>query len=206
MRAARRSWTVVGISISATGRARRGGPLSSRARIRNPEHVEDQRQVSAQRVVEQQQPARDLLARGLGRVPLGDPERRPLVLEDRQEWDHLAVRDALTLVDLDLARTAALRELPAQATLPRPGLGDDADHLPMSLQRLFEGGRESRHLRRPPDEAREPARPRAIEPAADGPEPLQGEDADRLADTLQREGPEVAQREVSGHQGRRVLG
>ena len=135
--------------------------------------VEVQRQTLAQALVEQQQAAGDALARGGVAVLLGDAEEGAEQLQDRQERDRLAVRDAGGLVGHQAARPAALEELEAQAALAEPGVADDADDLGVALAGARQRRLEHLHLVAAADEAREAAAARDVEARAHLPEPLQ---------------------------------
>ena len=92
--------------------------------------------------------------------------------------------------------------------LPTPGLGDDADDLPVPVERPRERGLERRHLVAAADEAREAARARDVEARAQRADALELEDADRLAARPSRaNGAEVARaRSSPSTSARRVLG
>jgi hypothetical protein len=121
------------------------------------------------------------------------------------QWDQLAVRRTVRLVDGDVARPAALHELEAQPALADVGLGDDSDAAAASFEETVERRLQHRQLVGAADESREPADSRTVEPAA------QRADTDELvddhghADTLDIEGAEIAQLEVPLDQARRVL-
>src|SRR5262249_53864654 len=83
-----------------------------------------------------------------------------------------------------------------EAALPDPGLTDDADHPSLAVERPRHGGLDRRHLVGPADEAREPPRPRDVEPGARWARPFELVNVDRVTDALQRERPEIAQPEV----------
>jgi len=161
------------------------------------EEVEEQRQVIGQRLVEQQQGAGDLPPRRLVTLLLGDPEEVAHQLEDRQERDHLPMRDAVGAVDAHALGPRPFGELVTEAALPDPGLAHDADHPPLAVERPRHGGLDRRHLVGAADEAREPACARDIEPGARGASPFELVDVDRVAHALQRERPEIAQPEVA---------
>ena len=95
--------------------------------IGHAQEVEHHRELLAEVLAEQEQAAGDLLARALVPVPLADAEEVPEQLQDRDERDPLAVRDAARLVRGEPARAAALEELEAEPALARPRFRDDAD-------------------------------------------------------------------------------
>ncbi len=80
---------------------------------------------------------------------------------------------------------------------PGAGLGHHAHRLPVPLKATLEGGLQGRHLGDAPDELREPARPRDVEPRAQRSQPLERVHAERLAHALEIELPEGSEREVA---------
>ncbi len=133
--------------------------------VGHAEQVKEDRQVLAQAVVERQQARTDLLADDrLGLVFL-HPEVGPQQRQHRQQRHVLAVGDTARFVDRETAGSAALHELEAEPALARPGFGDDAHRLSVLGQSALEGGFQSRHLGGAPDELREAARLRQVEPS-----------------------------------------
>src|SRR5439155_12406141 len=90
----------------------------------SPEELDDQRQVLVESLLQQQEPARDLLARATIGVVLLNPEVGAQALQNRKQRDRLAVCLALGLIDRDLAAAAELGGLVAEAALADPGLAD----------------------------------------------------------------------------------
>ncbi len=162
--------------------AGRAAHLARRAvGVGDAEELEHERQARLERLVEQQQPARDLLARGLIRVLRADAEVAPQQLQDRQERDHPAVRERVRLVHGDPAREAASGELEAQPTLADAGLAHHADDLSVPLERPLERGIDAGRLRVAADEAGEAARARDLQPGAQRADALERADPRRLA-------------------------
>ena len=114
------------------------------------------------------------------------------------------MRDALRDPDRDSARPAALGELGAEPALAGPGLGDDAEHLTLARRGARERRLEQRHLGLAADEPRQPAYARDVEAAAQGTEPLEPEHLHRRGHPLQVRLAQVPQREVAGHDPRRL--
>jgi hypothetical protein len=116
------------------------------------------------------------------------------------------VRRTVRLLDRDPARAAALDELVAEAALADARLGHDANDLRIARRRPCQRGLQRRGLLLPPDEAREAAHAGHVELRAQGPRAFELVHAERVADTLHRERPEIAQAEVARDERRRVLG
>ena len=114
------------------------------------------------------------------------------------------MRDALRDPDRDSARPAALRELEAEPALAGPGLGDDAEHLAPARRGARERRLEQRHLGLAADEPRQAAYASDVEAAAQGTEPLEPEHLHRRGHPLQVRLAQVPQREVAGHDPRRL--
>ena len=85
-------------------------------------------------------------------------------------------------------------------------VGHHADHLPVTGDRRFERAIERRHLAIAPDELREAARTRRVEPRAQRADALQLMDAQRRGDSLQLEVAEIAKLEVAFDQPRGMRG
>ncbi len=160
--------------------------------IGHSQEVEDERQVLPEGVVEEQEPAGDLLARRLLGVALGDPEHPPNELEDGQEGDPPGVRDAVALEDRDPLGAAPLDELVAQPALADPRLAHDPYDGASALERRAERRLERRELIAAADEAREPSRAGDVEPRAQRPGALEPEDPGGFAHALELERAEVA--------------
>src|SRR5262245_10424335 len=137
------------LGIHARGRIGGGG---------DAEKVEDQRQGIGQRRIEQQQGAGDLAPCRFVAVLLGEPEEVAHQLEDRQEGDHLAVRDAVRGVDAHALGASLFGQLVTQAALPNAGLAHDPDYASLALERACHGGFDHCHLVGAADEARKAAR------------------------------------------------
>ena len=174
--------------------------------IRNAEEVEQQGQRVGQRRIEQEERAGNLPAGRLVAVLLRDAEVATHQLEDREERDHLPVRDAVGVVHRDALRAGALGELVAEPALPDPGLGDHADDLPGPRDGPPERCLEARHLLCPADEAGEAARPGDVETRAQRADALELVHAERRPHALDRRLSQVAQREEAGDEPGRVLG
>ncbi len=162
---------LVGLGIHARRRALGVG---------HSEEIEDQRQVLAEALVEQQQLAGDPLARRLIGVEVGDVEVGAHDLEHGQQRNPRRVRLAGGLVHGDPARTAAADEDVTEAALADAGLTDDADHLRPSRHSLLQRLIERLHLIVTADEPREAAGARDVEPPAGGADTCQLEHAQRL--------------------------
>ena len=175
-------------------------------RVRYSEEVPEERQVGLERAVEQEQPARDLLARGLSAVPLVDAEVRAQELVNGQQRNRLAVRGAVGLVDGDLAAAAALRELVAEPALAHAGLADHTHHAPLPFQHVLQRRVERRELVRAADQAREAACPRHVHPRPHRAHPDELEDLDRVPRPLHWGTPQRRKLEVALDQMRRALG
>src|SRR5262249_10143425 len=115
-----------------------------------------------------------------------------------------AVGHAVTLVDADPARAAALDELVAEPALSHPGLGHDADRLRLPVGRAGKRPLEHGQLVVAADEARETTRPRGLQPAAQRARAPELVDAQRLENALHVERPEVAEANVARDEGGRV--
>jgi hypothetical protein len=133
---------------------RRRGPIW----IWHAEELEHEWEPVGERLVEQKHPPRDLLARGLVAVLLGNSENSTQQLQDREERDALGVRQPVRLVDYDSACPAALGEFVAEPTLAGSRVGDDAENLRVPRGCLLERRLESRHLALTSDELGETAR------------------------------------------------
>ena len=134
-------------------------------RVADAEEVEQDGQGLPERLVHQQQPAGDLLAREPGVVVLADPEVAAQHLDHRQQRDAPAVRDAAALGDVDVAGAAPVRELAAQPALADARIRHDAHHLAAAARALVRGF-ERLELSVAADEARQPAPGGYVEPRA----------------------------------------
>jgi hypothetical protein len=105
------------------------------------------------------------------------------------------MRHAVSLVDLDLPRAAALHELVAKAALPRSRLGDHADDLCVPRNRSLERRLESRHLALAADELGEASCVGHLQARPHPAHALELEDTDRLRQTPHLVPPEIAQSE-----------
>src|SRR6266542_3806315 len=147
------------LPLAGLGTERRRGSLW----IWHAEEIEYEREPVGERLVEQKHPPRDLLARGLVAVLLGNSENGTQQLQDRVEGDELRVRQPVRLVDYDSARPAALGELVAKAALAGPRFGHHADDLRIPRNRLVERCLKSGHLAVTPDELGEATRAGYVE-------------------------------------------
>ena len=174
-------------------------------RVGDSEEVKGERQERLEVAVEQQHAPGDLLTRQLIPVLVCDPEVVAKYFQDGQQRDHLAVGRTVRLVDGDAARPAVLDELEAQPTLPDAGFGDDTDDPAAPFEGAVERRLQHCQLVGAADEARKPAGPGPVEPAAQRADTGELVDGHGSADALQIEGAEVAQLEVPLDQARRVL-
>ena len=131
----------------------------SPGRVGNAEEVEEDRQRFGEALVEAQCPARNLVARRLVVVLLGDPEVVPVEIDPGEEGDHLPVRRRVPFREADAARPAALGELVAEPALPDAGISRDPDDLARACEGAGERRLERLHLLVAADETREATRP-----------------------------------------------
>jgi hypothetical protein len=151
------------------------------------EEVENQRQVTGEALIQQQQLAGDPLARRPVGVPLGDLEVGAHQLEHGQQRDGLGVRLAGDVIDGRALRPVTLHELVTEAALAHPGLAHDPDHLPLAGERLLQGALQHALLLVAPDEAREAAGALDVQAAARRAHAGQLMDAQRTARALDLE-------------------
>jgi hypothetical protein len=177
---------------------------SGALRIRDARELEEQRDVVAVLLVQQQQAARDLLACGAVVVPVADAEVGAHDLEDGEEGDVPAVGDGVALEHREAAGAAALQELEAQPALAGARLGHHAHRLPVALAGARQGGLQHLHVVGAAHEATETAGPRHVEAGAVRAQPLELEDADLPGHALDRERAQVLQREVARNRGGEV--
>jgi len=107
--------------------------LAARARVvwvAHTQKVEQQRQILTERFVTQQQRAGDLTPGVIAPVVFREAAQPTQDLQHGEERNGSPVGHAECDDHLDAAAATLLRELVAEATLSRPGRGDDADDLP----------------------------------------------------------------------------
>ena len=97
---------------------------------RRPEQREQGRQRVAQRLVQREQLAGDLLANDARLVALLDLEIHPQQVDHRQVRRRLAVGDGRRLEDQPAVGEVRAAELPVQPRLADAGLADHGDELP----------------------------------------------------------------------------
>src|SRR5262249_56608830 len=108
-------------------------------RIGHAEEVEDERERLPEAVVEQHERARDLAACRRRIVPLRDVEVRAEELQDGEERQRAAVREAVRLVDGNAAGSPPLHQLQAETALADPGLAPPAADLRLPPHPPLEG-------------------------------------------------------------------
>ena len=89
--------------------------------------------------------------------------------------------------------------------MPTPASATTPTTCPSPASRPCQRRLERRHLRLPPDEAREAARPGDVEPRAQRPTPSSSKTRSGSRDALDRERPEVAQAEEPADESGSVL-
>src|SRR5262249_15174158 len=107
-------------------------------RVRDAEEVQHQRKVVLEAWIEREQSLRDLPAYLLGRVALPKPKDAAQQVANRQQGDGRSVRRTVGFVHGDSSRATASDELEAQSALADPRFRDDADNLPVRLDRRVE--------------------------------------------------------------------
>ena len=137
---------------------------------------------------------------------LADLEVRAQQLERGQQRHRPGVRHPSGVEDGRALRHPALGELAAQAALAHTGLADDPHDLPVPGPRLLQRLLERPQLALAPDEAREPARVRDVEPSSRRADTRELVDADRPARALDLDLAQVGQLDIALRQRRGVLG
>jgi hypothetical protein len=167
-------------------------------RVGHPEELEHHRQHLAERLVDQQQPPGDLLARATVVVLLGDAVVGTEDLEDGQEGDVSAVGHGAPFEHREPPRAAALGELVAEPALADPRLGHHAQHLSARLAATGQRRLESLHVALAAHELREAAGARDLEAGAQAAHTLELQEVKRLGEALDPRRAEIAQFEVAG--------
>jgi hypothetical protein len=172
--------------------------------IRHTKEVEEDRQVVAIRLIEEQHATDDLFAHLPIAIAFVDVEVLAEGLQDRKQRDVLAVRDRTALERAMPPGTARLEKFERQPALADPGFSDNTNDLAITRVSLRERSFERTKIVVSPDEAREPSRLRDVEPRAHCANSLQLEDGHGLTDTLDVEFAKVAQLKIALHQIRDV--
>ena len=175
--------------------------------VGHAEEVEHQRQVLGEAGVEQQRPPGDLLARQLLGLALADPEEGAQHLQHRHVGDRRA-RGPGPAPRRPRARRSRQRWANSWQSrlLPTPGSATRPTTPPSPASARSSAARSAAISSAAPDEAREAARAREVEPRARRADAGQLEDADRLAGALDLELAEVLEVEEAGGELGGVLG
>ena len=143
---------------------------------------------------------------GARRGPLvgRDPEGAAQQIAEGPVGQRPPVRRTMNLGDRHALGPPAIDGILAQAALADAGDTDHADHLTVPRQGPTQGRLQAGDLVRTTDEAREAARPRGLDAAADAARAHEGEAANRLAHALDADLADGLECEEVGHQGGRV--